>query len=387
MKKTTKGIHLFILLLAFAYAGGAQAKMKLYYAGIAYMGQYTGKDLLYPYTARLMRDQERQLQDALRTRLQNVKNNSFDLVIGAQPVDYKKDDAMTMAFALEYENISLEQIKDSYKVDIDLRANVLIYNFKDMIVVSSYPVAIQLRDLSDHKPSGEELLQKIRALYVEDGSINIFDEFSKRLARVDLKPHYNNTIKVRKVTIESPAETELPRANKTSRDYSVLLAQMFSSYLSKNQNVSVLPYTKGHAIGNKMALQIANGDVYNLKIPNETYAIDLTLRKFSKANLGNNKYKSVWGYASYFAFQVSIPDEDDKFVDAKFRGLVTKSILRDSSHAIYEWALYSESMNKLFDEFTQHISEPDPEWLSNVTATKNVVAQLDKFNDIIKSCR
>ena len=181
----------------------------------------------------------------------------------------------------------------------------------------------------------------------------------------------------------------MPKADNANekRNYEVLLAQSFSSFLTQNQNVSVLPYTKGHAIGNKMALQIANGDVYNLKIPEETYAIDITLRKFAKNNLGANDYKSVWGYASYFAFKVSIPGENDNILNAKFRGLVTKSILKDASHAVYDWAIFGESINKLFDEFTQHISAPDEDWLKSVTVTKNIESQLNKFNKVIESCR
>lgn len=385
--RIAQGLFLFSSFLFVSVASSAE-QSKLHFAGMAFMGQFSGKDTLYPYTARLMRDEEANLQKALRQQLMSVKNDTFQIVWDA-PVDYKKDSALTLAFALEYENIGFEQIGDKFKIDIDLRANILIFDFQELIVVASYPVAVELRDLSDHQPSGDELLTKIRALYVDDSQLNIFSEFAKRLATLNFKPHFNNTLKVRKVTIEDEALPVIPKQDqsKAKQSYEVLLAQTFSSYLTKNQNVPVLPYTKGHAIGNKMALQIANGDVYNLKIPEETYAIDITLRKFSKANIGSNKYKSVWGYASYFAFQVAIPGEDKYLMDAKFRGMVTKSILKDTSHAVYDWAIYSESMNKLFDEFTQHISDPDQDWLKDVTVTKNVVAQLDKFNEIIKSCQ
>jgi len=377
-----------VLLLLFHTTLAFAQPTRLHFAGMGFMGQFSGKNTLYPYTARIMVDDEQKLQKSLWQRVKAVKNPSFQIDMDSLG-DYKKGDALTLAFALEYENIGFEQIGDNYKIDIDLRANILIFDFKELQVVASYPVAIQLRDLSDHQPSGEELLQKIRGLYLNEKGLNIFAEFSDRLSTLKFKPHFNNTLKVRNVTIEKAALPVIPKKSETRKkiEYEVQLAQTFSSFLTKNQNVSVLPYSKGHAIGNKMALQIANGDVYNLKIPDETYAIDITLRKFSKTNIGGNDYKSVWGYASYFAFKVSIPGEDKNFVDAKFRGLVTKSILKDTSHAVYDWAIYSESINKLFDEFTQHISQPDQDWLKGVTATKNIVAQMDKFNEIIKSCQ
>jgi len=385
--RVIQGLYRILPLLLFSAIVHAEPS-KLHFAGMAFMGQFAGKDTLYPYTARLMLDDEVKIQKALRQRISNVKNNSFEIVLDT-PMDLKKESALTLALALEYENIGFEQIDNNFKIDIDLRANILIFDFQELMVVASYPVSVELRDLSDHKPSGQELLDKVRSIYLNDGEINIFNEFVKRLNSLNFKPHFNNTIKVRNVTIEDEALPILPQRgdDKAKTSYEVLLAQTFSSYLTKNQNVSVLPYTKGHAIGNKMALQVANGDVYNLKIPDETYAIDITLRKFSKANMGSNKYKSVWGYASYFGIKVFIPGEDDSLLDAKFRGMVTKSILKDSSHAVYDWAIYSESMNKLFDELTLHISQPDEDWLKKVTVTKNIVAQLDKFNEIIKSCQ
>jgi len=382
-----QGLHVIILLLVFNASADAD-QSKLHFAGMAFMGQFSGTDTLYPYTSRLFHEDEVRFQKMLRQQLATVKNDTFEIVLDA-PTDYKKESALTLAFALEYENIGFEQIDDKFKIDIDLRANILVFDFRELVVVASYPVAVELRDLSDHQPSGSELMEKIRALYLGDGNLNIYKEFAKRLSILKFKTHFNNTIKVRSVTIEDEALTVIPKgeSSQSKQSYEVLLAQTFSSYLTKNQNISVLPFTKGHAIGNKMALQVANGDVYNLKIPDETYAIDITLRKFSKANMGNNKYKSVWGYASYFAFKLSIPGEDKYFMDAKFRGMVTKSILKDSSHAVYDWAIYSESMNKFFDEFTQQISKPEQEWLKEVTVTKNVVAQLEKFNEIVKSCQ
>jgi hypothetical protein len=161
---------------------------------------------------------------------------------------------------------------------------------------------------------------------------------------------------------------------------------MFSTYLSKNQNVSVLPYITGHAIGKKMAVKLSNGDGFSLEIPDATFAIELELIKLQKAQLGENDYKSIWGYASYFDVKLVIPGVDRTLVNAKFRGLVKKTISNTSAHSVDDWSIYKESIYRLFDDLTVNISEPDNAWLASVTATDGIAGQLEKFDSKIQSC-
>lgn len=390
MKQVNYIITAVLLVSGLLFSNQSSASAKLYYAGIAYMGNYSAKNTLYKFSSRLIDDDERLLQETLVERLKSIDNESFEVIIGAQPVDYKKEDALTMAFALEYENVSIEKIGGVYKMDIDLRANILVFDYNEMKIVASYPIAVQLRDASESTPTDSYLKSVIRELYISNKfKLNIFDEFVNRLTTLELKTSYSNTIKVSKVTITDDSKLKIPGIERLYEEdaYETLLAQMFSTYLSKNQNVSVLPYTKGHAIGNKMALQIANGDVYNLEIPKETYAIELELINLKKANLGGNEYKSIWGYASYLGIKLLIPGDNDVLMNAKFRGLVKKSILRSSPHTVNDWSIYKESMYRLVDSFTKNISEQDDDWLASVTATKNIADQLEVFNDKIASCQ
>ena len=151
--------------------------------------------------------------------------------------------------------------------------------------------------------------------------------------------------------------------------------------------MSVLPYTEGEVIGATMKTVMSNGKKYSLKIPDETYSIELDLLKLKKAKLGENKYKSVWGYANYFNVKLLIPDVDKVLMDAKFRGLVQKEIIKSSPHTVNDWSIYKESIYIFFDNITKNISERDSDWLASVTATKNIKEQLEKFNEKIISCQ
>ncbi len=74
-------------------------------------------------------------------------------------------------------------------------------------------------------------------------------------------------------------------------------------------------------------------------------------------------------------------------MDAKFRGLVQKEIIKSSSHTVNDWSIYKESIYIFFDNLTKNISERDSDWLTSVTATKNIKDQLEKFNEKIVSCQ
>ena len=377
------------MLAGILFSTQSVATVKLYYAGIAYMGNYSAKETLYKYSSRLIDEDERKFQKALNVRLKSVENESFKLLIDDQTADYNQDDALTMAFALEYENVSIEKIDDIYKLDIDLRANILIFDYNEMKIISSYPIAIQLRDVAEKQPTDDDLKEIVQQLYLSNKyQINIFDEFVKRLSSLELKNSYANTIKVSKVKISSESKSNIPGIEEPMAEdnYKTFVAQMFSTYLSKNQNVSVLPYTTGHAIGKKMVVKLSNGDGFSLEIPDATFAIELELIKLKKAQLGENSYKSIWGYASYFDVKLVIPGVDRTLVNAKFRGLVKKTISNTSAHSVDDWSIYKESMYRLFDDLTVNISEPDNAWLASVTATDDISGQLKIFDSKIQSC-
>jgi hypothetical protein len=378
-----------LMLACIFFSAQSVAAVKLYYAGIAYMGNYSAKETLYKYSSRLIDEDERKFQKALNVRLKSVENESFSLLIDGQTADYNQDDALTMAFALEYENVSIEKIGDIYKLDIDLRANILVFDYNEMKIISSYPIAIQLRDVAEKQPTDDDLKDIVEQLYLSNKyQINIFDEFVKRLSSLELKNSYANTIQVSKVKISSESKSNIPGIEEPFEEgnYKTFIAQMFSTYLSKNQNVSVLPYITGHAIGKKMAVKLSNGDGFSLEIPDATFAIELELIKLQKAQLGENDYKSIWGYASYFDVKLVIPGVDRTLVNAKFRGLVKKTISNTSAHSVDDWSIYKESIYRLFDDLTVNISEPDNAWLASVTATDGIAGQLEKFDSKIQSC-
>ena len=387
-----RSVNYFTALLFMAgvlFSSQSFSSVKLHYAGVAFMGDALAKETLYKYSSKLINDDNEKFQQTLRKRLKSIDNENIEIIMD-KIVEYKKEDALIMAFALEYENVAVENIGSIYKINIDIRANILVFDYNEMKIIASYPIAIQLRDASDSDPTDLYLKKVISELYFSNKyKVNIFDEFVKRLSSLELKASYENTIKVSKVSISDNSKMSIPdiESNSIEGIYETFLAQMFSTYLSENQNVSVLPYAKGNAMQVNMASKFGDQSIYMLEIPKETFSIHLVLDNLKKAKLGENEYKSVWGYASYLRVKLIIPEYDEVLMEAKFRKIVKKTIIRSTPHTVKDWSIYKESIYVLVDSFTKNISEQDEDWLASVTATENITEQLEVFNEKIISCQ
>ena len=118
------------------------------------------------------------------------------------------------------------------------------------------------------------------------GDINFLDEFTARLQEIKIKEAYNHRLKVTEVVLGEKSFQLMPEMVKTHQDgYKKFVAQQFSSFLSANHGVSVLPYTAGHAIQGKMALRFENGTALNLSVPEADIPFIITVRGFKKVKI------------------------------------------------------------------------------------------------------
>ena len=387
---------LTLLLVIFSSAHAYEESV--YYAGISYIGDHSKAKNNFPFSSEII-DQKLSsgqlyLEPILLKKLRTVdRKDGLKIILDENS---ETTDALTMSFALEYESVTSEKIGDYYKTLIDIRANILIFDFSELMLISSYPVSIQLRDVSELKPSKSVLSEMVRALYTSNKyKINIFDEFVKRLSTIPIKRGFNNSIKVKKIIIEEKAKKIFPDINVSDpKQYlESLIAHSFSSSLSKNQNVPVLPYIEGEAVGRKMRLKIADGEAFNLEIPEETFSVIIYLRGFKQKILTENSIKSVKGYASYhrIVLKINVPGEedsdDDIKADTKYVKVLRKTILKNENHTVDDWALYQESIQIFLDEFTKNISNLNEGWIEETAMVKTAKKDLVTFNQKIELCR
>ena len=381
------------LLLSCCAAASAQAPLKVFYAGVAFVGDHANDDKAFRFSRELLKEmatgQDRpQLEAELHRRVLNLKNPSFELVTDTRMGNYKTDDSMAVAFAVEWENASIERVGDVTKLVLDLHAQVLVFDFaKDNSrIVAVYPVAVQLRDAVRGEITDAHILSRVRELYYGAGPTNIFDQFATRLAGITVKRTYPHRIQVKTVVVEDGARGALAEGRADPGAFAQFAGQSFSRFLSQNMRVSVLPHSKDGAIGGKMAARFANGDVFNLAIPEADYIITLRLQGFKKALLGENHAEKAWGYGSYAAVTVEEPLLSKRYLDNAFKFAAVKKVPALSTQ-VDDWSAYQESLFSLFDQLTRQFGAPSSEWMKRWAGGDAVAGQFAEAAKIIEQCR
>ena len=150
------------LLLAFllTFPEISFAKDKVYYAGLSFIGNHADNQKSYPYSYRLAEAKNEKgiplLEQLLVDRVKKVQRNDLDFIINDLG-NYQSGDSVSIALAIDWENVATEQIGGLYKLVLDIHAQVLIFDYGKQKVVGSYPIAVQIRDVSQNQPTDEKI--------------------------------------------------------------------------------------------------------------------------------------------------------------------------------------------------------------------------------------
>ena len=90
-------------------------------------------------------------------------------------------------------------------------------------------------------------------------------------------------LQVARITLKPEASANIP--DHLMRDATVAeiwVADLVGEALSTRAGVSIIPYSKGYAVGNVMSIRVSDGDVYNLKLPKPDYEISVELSALKK---------------------------------------------------------------------------------------------------------
>ena len=320
-------------------------------------------------------------QDAIKT----VHSPYLEIVTNLS--DYKNDNVVATAVVLDSEDVSQESINGVVKVVVTLRGQIVAFNFKEMKVIGSYPLSAELIDAPKKKLNDQELASLVRELHLTANK-SFIKEIVGRFNQIII-----NTGDTRKIQIKSVTSTDeyiklIKKESQSITDINTLIARNFEKYLSKNQNVAMLPFKKDQSVGGRLPIAFSNGDVFSLEIPSPDFVISLSLKKLIKAKLGANEVEDAYTYVSIVNIKAEQSEMGSTSIDVDVRYAlpvtVSKSIknIDDRSHFV-------ESIIQLFNTFTQQITKPESEWLDTwvESSRKDIEEQFVKFLEVINKCK
>lgn len=358
---------------------------EIFYAGVSYLGdsQYITKS--YPFTSKINENLEGQFVLDKQTReIVKQTNNPLYSVNTNSLADLNNENQLTMTLAISSESTSIEQIDDSHRLWIQVLAQVFIFDFKKMQIVANQPIALSYVEVYPEAPSEELILNVFREQFFSQNSLGML-ELSNALSRLKLNNSGKNTVQVASVKISDAALQVIP-TTATPKEISQKAGENFTQFLSSNQGITMLPFVKGHAVGNKLAGKFSDGRVYSLELPEPDYAIDIEVTHFVKKIHDTKSAGTSWIYVARGRFRFYEPlSGQNIFEEYLFNG-ITK-IIPASQKNIVEWPVYQESLFLLFDQFTKQIDIPDRNWLSIHAQSSDKFKELKKLKEVIESCR
>ena len=368
---------------------------KVFFAGFSFVTDAVDIGGRFPYSSQIASEVNGDginiLDAELSKRMRASMPTALDIDFGLS----ETTSAVTLAFALDYENVSIMKVQDVYKVTIDLQAQILAFDFAQKKIISAHPVNVQfLAGGSRSKPSDRDIRQLIRELYLTDKhKLNIFDEFIKRLNLVKINKKDRNYIKVVSVDLKESTAKKIKEMSKRSpQEFQGFVGQQFTKFLASNQNIGVLPYTKGQSIGGKMTARFADGKVFNLTIPEADYHIKIGYAGFGKKIIDKNSVKEAWIYVTGFKLKVFEPLSMRTFIDKNFRGNVQVTYV-SGEQTKDDWSAYKASFLVLSDKLTKQISARSFDLVKELSAsktkseTKEVLEQLETFEKVLEKCK
>ena len=395
-KKILFCLFIFFFNLNLAYS----ENLNVIYAGFSFSGNYIDKDIGIKYTENIIKNSDEPFNVISKSLLNEIKQTNpkyFNLSFDYADLNQGNSEAIVMAVTLdnEYYFSEYEPLTKTYINNIQMFFTIMFYNFNTKTLIASIPYDVTMPFLTKEKVSNSQITNEIKKFYTvglksaDDGSIiNAFTQVKKILNEYQLKDKYKFRIGVRSITIEDKAISSIPVVFQNNQNtFKNILAQSFAGRLSTHNDVALVPYTEGMAIGGAMKQQFVNSnEIYDIKLPNPEFVIDLTLRGYKKKLAKSSDVENLYWWASFINITILQPDLNKIYFNENLKNLLKKKIPSQIKD-IDDWYKFYMSTIQLFDKFALNVSSPDQKWTSKTSKNTELYTNLEELQPLLDKLR
>ena len=395
LKKTAALFFAACTALFLLFSPMAQAT-EMTLAGFAFAGDFKSAAEKFPYSHAIFKRLKgaNSLSAQVLRRSQNINNAAFEIRAPASLVNLKQSDQALMAvLLLTDEVVSTEHYGSYYKTFVNLRGDVFIFDYKNQVVVRTYPLNTVLFDAAmfDAAPNTSDQQARIEGfvehLLLDEGANGLISLFAERLATASLPAEGSKTIQVSKAEVSPAALEYFPAAlKKNPKAVQNMLADTFASALSAKVGVPLMPSSLGHAVGGVMSLRLENGDDMQLKVKEGDYLFELSLNNFKKIKTEENQVGTAYVYGVYTSLRFYEPSLGSEFIktDLKNGESVVVPLTQMTAD---DFPGYQDALRGLFQKFSAALTEPNAKWAQAAASAKDIDSQLTVASDILRKCK
>lgn len=391
-KMRAGGARVWLWLCMMTLAGFAHANEKnqqVYWAGFAFTGEASARTEVAPHSTAVIDDRGAQALNAqLAAGLRRQPPAHLQLISDQLARLDGSTSATVLAAALDRELVSIEPIGDRYKVLVEVALQALFFDFRERQVIASYPLTLQRIDLRDQRPDDTEVNAIIAELLYGDDATGLPNVLAKTISSARLPNASVRRLQVREVTLSDAARVKLPDPA-WERSMRATLAHELSKALSSNTGIGLLPPATGEAIGGTMAARFADGNVYQLKIPDPDYVIELQLDAMKNGVIGETASMKTMLFGAFFQISVVEPFSGKVFFVQPLRKGATK-IVPATQRQVDLWSAGYETVLAGLDAFAGAAAgrADSRAWLEEQKpGGRPLQQQTQALQELIKSCR
>lgn len=361
---------------------------QVYFAGVAYTSDAGSVATVYPHVSRALSDKGAALDARIRAI---IKPLALPETVNFDALGSIKDaaKATAVALAIDSETTSIEHIADTYKLRVEVSAEALFFDFKEKQVLGGFPFTIDFIDAYATPPTNAQVQEAFQQLlYGAAGRRDLVTEFARVLQTSSIPNASSKRLRVTASTLAPKALAYMQQAapGVNPATFAQQTANAFGMYLAANQHIAVLPYQSDQALGGAMPARFAEGDAYDLKIPEADYAITLNVAGFKKVQVAQSRVDTQFVYGAFVDIGVIEPLSHRVYFAQRIKQGEPKTVPVTQA-TVDDWSATRDTLLSLFDNFTRALSNPGDRWVERGLATdKTAREQFKSLAQLVASC-
>ena len=364
--------------------------INLYLAGVSFTGNFNNRLANYPNSYALSKG------GALdKAFVEELSKHQFSYITLTKELgkSSKSSDAVAMSLGINLETVSTTFVKNvGYKTVADIYSEILIFDFDSKKIITSLPVNMQYISITSAKPTPAQLRKMFEGMiFGTDKNVekSLFRLAAEKLESAKVKQNYGARFKVESVSM-NPRTTNkvLSDLGVTRQQFESITAQMLTRSLVDNLRIAVVPYTKGQAIGSKMAARFANGDAFTFELPPADYAFKVNIKRFATETDDSHPAFDLDSYYVFLHMMFEQPDLAKRYLERNFAGSANATLIKGQKNNA--GVAYLETLLNFFEGFAENIADPDTDWIKSVVHPDNVKAtelQLEEIRELVNKNR
>ena len=392
MRQLRSYLLALLCLASGLFAQAAQAA-DVTLAGFAFAGDYKSAPARFPYsfkTFEKFKANKTSLSSLVTQRASSIANPNLEIRPAGAMVNLKKSDqALMVVLVLTDEVVSTENYGAYYKTFVNLRGNLLIFDYKAQAVIRTYPLSTVIFDATPDAPSPNRIQGFVENLLTTEDGQGLISLFTKRLAVAELPKEGTKSLQVKKVEIAPEALAQFPEPlRKDAKAASTMVADAFASILSARVGVPLLPNSIG-AVGGVMMMRLENGDDFKLKVAEGDYLFDLKINGFIKKKTEETNVGIAYVYGVYSNMRFYEPTLGTDFINSDLKN-GESAVVPSSQVASDDFPGYKDAINGLYIKFSNFFTEgakTDQKWLGAAASAKDIKSQVESAREILRKCK